>query len=165
VVFNANGDLIAQGKWFDEDFVVVDHEFEGSHKSRRSCPLKRAIYKALVLGLRDYFYKCGFKSAVLGLSGGIDSALTVCIAVDALGKENVRGVSLPSQFSSQGSLDDARVLAGRLGVQYDVVPIKKSVRDGEGTTQAVICGKSRGHDGGKTCRRGLRGVILIGAVE
>ncbi len=65
------------------------------------------IYEALVLGVRDYFSKCGFKSAVLGLSGGIDSAVTAVLAVAALGKENVVGVSMPSQYSSQGSLDDA----------------------------------------------------------
>src|SRR5204863_3570695 len=82
------------------------------------------VYRALVLGLRDYIHKCGFKSAVLGLSGGIDSALTAAIAVDALGRENVRGVSLPSQYSSQGSLDDARALAVNLGIQYDVVAIQ-----------------------------------------
>src|SRR5678815_426936 len=82
------------------------------------------VYRALTLGLRDYLHKCGFKSAVLGLSGGIDSALTAVLATDALGKENVRGISLPSQFSSPHSLNDARVLAERLGIHYDVVPIQ-----------------------------------------
>src|SRR6185312_16901663 len=125
VVFNANGDLIAQGKWFEEDFVIVDTESKTVVQPVYLEP-EEAIYKALTLGLRDYFYKCGFKSAVLGLSGGIDSAVTACIAVAALGKENVRGVSLPSHFSSQHSLDDARALARQLGIQYDVVPIQKS---------------------------------------
>src|SRR5689334_10072598 len=69
-------------------------------------------------------HKCGFKSAVLGLSGGIDSAVVACLAVAALGKENVRGVSLPSQYSSQGSLEDARGLAERLGIEYEVIPIQ-----------------------------------------
>src|SRR5207244_7332139 len=82
------------------------------------------IFKALVLGLRDYLHKCGFKSVVLGLSGGIDSALTACLAVAALGAENVRGVSLPSEFSSPGSLGDPRALAERLGIPYDVIPIQ-----------------------------------------
>src|SRR6185369_10584739 len=98
LVFNANGELIAQGKWFEEDFLIVDIQSKTAVQPVELAP-EEAIYKALTLGLRDYFYKCGFKSAVLGLSGGIDSALTVCIAVDALGKDNVRGVSLPSQFS------------------------------------------------------------------
>ena len=82
------------------------------------------LHDALVLGVRDYLGKCGFTSAVIGLSGGIDSAVTAAIAVDALGAENVRGVSMPSQYSSQGSLDDSRTLAKSLGIQYDVVPIK-----------------------------------------
>jgi NAD+ synthetase len=82
------------------------------------------VHDALVLGLRDYFQKCGFKSAVLGLSGGIDSAVVACLAVAALGPEHVHGISLPSQFSSQGSLDDARILAKRLGIHYDVIPIQ-----------------------------------------
>ena len=72
----------------------------------------------------DYLHKCGFKSAVIGLSGGIDSAVTAAIAVEALGAKNVRGVAMPSQYSSQGSLDDAEALAKALGIQYDVVPIE-----------------------------------------
>src|SRR5437899_12653771 len=88
------------------------------------------VYKALVLGLRDYLHKCGFKSAVLGLSGGIDSALTAVLAVEALGRDNVRGVSLPSQFSSKGSLDDALVLASNLGVLYDVIAVPAMSDDG-----------------------------------
>jgi NAD+ synthase (glutamine-hydrolysing) len=82
------------------------------------------IFNALVLGVRDYFEKCGFKSAVLGLSGGIDSAVTAVIATAALGKRNVVGVSMPSQYSSQGSLDDAAQLANNLGIVRHVMPIK-----------------------------------------
>ena len=86
---------------------------------------EQEIYEALVLGVRDYFSKCGFKSAVLGLSGGIDSAVTAVLAVAALGKENVVGVSMPSQYSSQGSLDDAAGLAKNLGIVRHVVSIKE----------------------------------------
>ena len=82
------------------------------------------IFCALRLGLHDYLSKCGFSKAVLGLSGGIDSAVTAVIAVEALGPENVFGVALPSQFSSQGSLDDAARLAKNLGIRYEVLPIK-----------------------------------------
>jgi NAD+ synthase (glutamine-hydrolysing) len=82
------------------------------------------IYQALVLGTRDYVHKCGFKSVVLGLSGGIDSAITAVIAADALGAENVTGVSMPSLFSSEGSKDDARDLAEKLGIHYRTVPIE-----------------------------------------
>jgi NAD+ synthetase len=82
------------------------------------------LHDALVLGMRDYVGKCGFRSVVLGLSGGIDSALVAALAVDALGAENVRGLALPTQFSSAGSIDDARSLAENLGIRFDVVPIQ-----------------------------------------
>jgi NAD+ synthase (glutamine-hydrolysing) len=159
VVFNANGDLIAQGKWFEEDFLMVDTE------STRAIvpvelPAEEAIYKALTLGLRDYFYKCGFKSAVLGLSGGIDSAVTACIAVEALGKANVRGLSLPSQFSSQHSLDDARVLAKNLDIQYDVVPIQSAFETVKHQLQPVFAGKPEDTTEENVQAR-LRGVILM----
>jgi NAD+ synthetase len=159
VVFNANGDLIAQGKWFEEDFIVVDTD-SSTVIQPIALGTEEAIYKALVLGLRDYFYKCGFKSAVLGLSGGIDSALTACLAVSALGKENVRGVSLPSQFSSQHSLDDARLLAERLGIQYDVVPIKKAFDITREQLGPLFAGKPEDTTEENLQAR-LRGVILM----
>jgi len=159
LVFNANGDLIAQGKCFDEDFIVVDTDSQAAIQPIELGP-EEAIYKALVLGLRDYFYKCGFKSAVLGLSGGIDSAVTACLAVAALGKENVRGVSLPSQFSSQHSLDDARVLADRLGIRYDVVPIQPSFESVKKQLQPVFAGKAE-DTAEENVQARLRGVILM----
>jgi NAD+ synthetase len=82
------------------------------------------LFRVLVLGVRDYARKCGFQRALLGLSGGIDSALVAALAVDALGAENVRGLALPTQFSSAGSIDDARSLAANLGIRFDVVPIQ-----------------------------------------
>src|SRR5438105_2618339 len=94
---------------------------------RGASPEER-VYRALVLGLRDYLHKCGFHSAVLGVSGGIDSAVVACLAVAALGPENVRGLSLPSQYSSAGSLDDAQGLAANLRIQYDVVSIQESFK-------------------------------------
>jgi NAD+ synthetase len=159
LVFNANGDLIAQGKWFEEDFVVIDTESKAVVQLVE-LSTEEAVYKALTLGLRDYFYKCGFKSAVLGLSGGIDSAITACIAVAALGKENVRGVSLPSQFSSQHSLDDARMLAERLGIPYDVVPIQRAFETMKGQLQPVFAGKPEDTTEENLQAR-LRGVILM----
>src|SRR5262245_6924990 len=155
LAFNAKGEVLAEGKMFEEDFVVVDLD-KAPAIEHKSLPDEEKVYKALVLGLRDYMHKCGFKSALLGLSGGIDSALTAVIAVEALGRENVRGVSLPSQFSSKGSLDDARKLAGNLGIQYDLVPIQpmfasareqlKVVFDGrpEDTTEENIQARLRG---------------------
>src|SRR6185503_4210300 len=159
VVFNANGDLIAQGKWFEEDFVILDTDSKTVVQPVYLEP-EEAIYKALTLGLRDYFYKCGFKSAVLGLSGGIDSAVTACIAVEALGKANVRGLSLPSQFSSQHSLDDARVLAKNLDIQYDVVPIQPAFETVKHQLKPVFDGKSEDTTEENVQAR-LRGVILM----
>ena len=101
---------------------------------------EESIFDALVLGLRNYLHKCGFKSAVLGLSGGIDSALTAVIAVHALGAENVRGVSLPSQFSSRGSLDDAAALARHLGIRYDVIPIEPVFENARQQLRSVFKG-------------------------
>jgi len=159
VVFNANGDLIAQGKWFEEDFVIVDTASKTAISPVEFAP-EEAIYKALTLGLRDYFYKCGFKSAVLGLSGGIDSAVTACIAVESLGKANVRGLSLPSQFSSQHSLDDARALANNLDIQYDVVPIQPAFESVKHQLQPIFAGKPEDTTEENVQAR-LRGVILM----
>lgn len=122
-VFDAEGRLIARAKSFEEDFIVADTGTARPVASPAAVN-EENVYHALVLGLRDYFQKCGFKSAVLGLSGGVDSAVVACLAVAALGPEHVQGVSLPSQFSSKGSLDDARLLAERLGMTYEVVSIQ-----------------------------------------
>jgi NAD+ synthase (glutamine-hydrolysing) len=124
LAFDASGNLIAQGAAFAEDLLIVD--LEGRAPARPFSPHESAaaLHDALVLGLRDYTQKCGFKSVVLGLSGGIDSAVTACLAVTALGRENVMGVSMPSQFSSKGSIEDARELAHNLGIRWEVVPIQ-----------------------------------------
>jgi NAD+ synthase (glutamine-hydrolysing) len=160
LVFDGEGGLLAQGKLFDEDFIVVDVDRANStHDHFLPCD-EELVYKALVLGLRDYFMKCGFKAAVLGLSGGIDSAVTACIAVDALGPKNVRGVSLPSQYSSQGSLDDARILAERLGIQYDVIPIKAAFETTKTQLKPVFNGKPEDTTEENMQAR-LRGVILM----
>jgi NAD+ synthase (glutamine-hydrolysing) len=159
LVFNAAGELIAQGKAFEEDFVVVDTE-----KSLPIFPVtppeEEYVYRALVLGLRDYFHKCGFRSAVLGLSGGIDSAVVACLAVAALGPDHVQGVSLPSQFSSQGSLDDARLLAKRLGLRYDVIPIQPPFAAVKQQVKPVFGGRPEDTTEENIQAR-LRGVILM----
>jgi NAD+ synthetase len=160
LAFNERGELIAQGKMFEEDFVVVDLA-KAAPIQYRDLADEEKIYKALVLGLRDYMHKCGFKSALLGLSGGIDSALTAVIAVEALGRENVRGISLPSQFSSQGSLDDARKLAENLGIQYDVIPIQPMFVSAREQLKAVF--KNLPEDTAEeNIQARLRGVVLMG---
>ena len=82
------------------------------------------MFSALSLGIRDYVHKCGFKSAIVGLSGGIDSALVAVLAADALGADKVLGVSMPARYSSEGSLSDAEALAKNLGIRYEVLPIE-----------------------------------------
>ena len=159
LVFNAAGGLIAQGKQFAEDFLVVDTGSTAGVELVELCP-EEAVYRALVLGLRDYFQKCGFERAVLGLSGGIDSAVTACLAVAALGSKNVRGISLPSQFSSQHSLEDARVLAGRLGIAHDVIPIQKAFETVKEELKPVFAGRSEDTTEENLQAR-LRGVILM----
>ena len=159
LVFNAAGGLIAQGKQFAEDFLVVDTGSTAGVDLLELCP-EEAVYRALVLGLRDYFQKCGFERAVLGLSGGIDSAVTACLAVAALGSKNVRGISLPSQFSSQHSLEDARVLAGRLGIAHDVIPIQKAFETVKEELKPVFAGRPEDTTEENLQAR-LRGVILM----
>jgi len=120
---DAQARLIASCASFQEDLVFVD-PFAGTGDLRENLSDEcEAVYEALVLGARDYICKCGFRSVLLGLSGGIDSSLTAVIAADAVGPENVVGVGMPGPFSSQGSLTDARALAAVLGVRFEVVPI------------------------------------------
>ena len=123
VALDARGNVIAMGKGFAEDVFVVDMQAAG--QSAAQFPSREAqIYSALSLGLHDYVRKCGFKSVIVGLSGGIDSALTAVLAVDALGKENVLGVGMPARYSSEGSLVDAQAIANNLGIRFEVLPIE-----------------------------------------
>src|SRR6266853_343362 len=119
---NAAGKLIAQLAAFREDEKIVDTDSTAVIEFREGKPPDE-LFAALSLGVRDYFRKCNFHSAVIGLSGGVDSAVTAVIAVDALGAENVTGVSMPSPYSSRGSIDDARSLAQNLGIRFLEIPI------------------------------------------
>src|SRR6266403_66431 len=119
---NSAGNVIAQLAAFREDERVVDTDSSSAIEFHEA-KAPEQLFAALSLGVRDYFRKCGFHSAVAGLSGGVDSAVTAVIAVDALGAENVTGVSMPSQYSSRGSIDDARVLARNLGIKLLEIPI------------------------------------------
>ncbi|MEM9109279.1 MAG: NAD+ synthase [Planctomycetota bacterium] len=153
-VLDASGKLIAHAKDFEEDLLIADvpmgdEEEEvgrasrpsdttrelrdgrdarptSSHGNRTETPKEglASVYEALVLGLRDYCKKCGFKKIVMGLSGGIDSAVSCAIAAAAIGSENVHGIGMPSRYSSEGSVDDARKLAENLQVKFDVIPIE-----------------------------------------
>ena len=143
LAYNENGELIAQGKAFEEEILMVDI------KNSQTIDLKDSrreekIYNALVLGVKDYFNKTGHSEAVIGLSGGIDSSLTACIAVDALGIENVHGVSMPSKFSSQHSKDDAKLLSENLGVDYRTISIESIVSSFEESLKASYNGSEPG---------------------
>lgn len=124
LAFAPDGTCVAQGKAFEEDVVIVDTTAAGPVGSASGEPVVEAeLFAALVLGVRDYARKTGFRTAVLGLSGGIDSAVTAVVAAEALGGAQVRGVLMPSPYSSQGSVDDAVALASALGMPIDTVPI------------------------------------------
>ena len=129
-VFNDKGELVLLMKSFEEDFAIYDTEADNKPCAipQELCVHERTgyIYNAAVLGLRDYFHKNGYKKACVGLSGGIDSAVVTCIAVEALGKENVKVLMMPSQFSTDHSVKDAAALAERLGVEYSVLPISEA---------------------------------------
>lgn len=122
LALNAHGELIAQAASFEEDLVVLD-PFDAPPIPVAEEDDTEAAYRALVLGTRDYVRKCGFRKALVGLSGGIDSALVAAIAKDALGAENVIGVGMPSPYSSAGSIDDSRQLAANLGIRFEVIGI------------------------------------------
>jgi NAD+ synthase/NAD+ synthase (glutamine-hydrolysing) len=123
MVIAPDGRIVAQARSFAEDLILFDSATMQGDMHEQTAVGNASAYAALVLGTRDYVQKCGFSKVVIGLSGGIDSALTAAIAVDALGKENVTGIAMPSQYSSEHSLNDARELACRLGIRFEVVPI------------------------------------------
>jgi len=123
---NKKGEIQEELNYFEEDFRIIDTEVSTQNLQPKTEYIEK-IYHALVLGIRDYFTKMGFKKATLGLSGGIDSALVSVLAVQALGKENVRVLLMPSRYSSDHSIDDALQLAKNLGIEYQIIPIQTMV--------------------------------------
>jgi len=126
VFLNGKGEIVEELKYFEEDFRIIDTESSAQNLQPKTDYIEK-IYQALVLGIRDYFGKMGFKRATLGLSGGIDSALVLVLAAEALGKENVRVLLMPSQYSSDHSITDAVHLAKNLDIQYEIIPIQPMV--------------------------------------
>ena len=157
-VVDGNGQAVASLAAFEEEVAVRNADQPGNRFVEQSP--EEEIYRALVLGVRDYFLKCGFKTAVLGLSGGIDSAVTAVIAAEALGRENVTTVSMPSQYSSQGSLDDAAALADNLGIQRHILPIKEPFEVLKGQFKEVFAGK-REDTTEENMQSRLRGLTLM----
>ncbi|MGZ4833818.1 MAG: NAD(+) synthase, partial [Terriglobales bacterium] len=123
VVIAPDGRVVAEAKSFEEDLIFFDTENLAGDVHPQVEGLEGSVYAALVLGTRDYVRKCGFHRVLVGLSGGIDSALTAAIAADALGNQNVTGVGMPGPYSSRGSIDDARALAGNLAIRFELIRI------------------------------------------
>lgn len=133
----ADGKLWKQLAGFREEVAVVDTSDPEEEEVVDACN-EEQVYNALVLGLRDYAHKCGFQKACLGLSGGIDSALTAVLAAEALGAENVHGMTMPSRYSSEGSVSDSVSLAGNLGMRCDTVPIKETFESVKGAMAPIF---------------------------
>jgi NAD+ synthase (glutamine-hydrolysing) len=123
LVIRPDGEVVARAASFVEDLVVFDTHDGAAVAVETQVDEVAAMWDALVLGTRDYVRKCGFSKVLVGLSGGIDSALVAAIAVEALGKENVIGVGMPTEYSSLGSIDDAKKLAKNLGVRFELLPV------------------------------------------
>ncbi len=140
IVLNAAGEIIAQGKSFEEDLIYFDSKTLTGDFHPQIEGEEASVYSALVLGTRDYMRKCGFRKAIIGLSGGIDSALTAVVAADAVGAENVIGVGMPGPYSSPGSIEDARALAKNLGIRFELLPINSAVDAYRETLRNVFAG-------------------------
>jgi len=141
LVLNAAGQVIAQGKSFEEDLIYFDSKSLTGDLHEQIAGEEASVFSALVLGTRDYMHKCGFQKAIIGLSGGIDSALTAVIAAEAVGPENVIGVGMPGPYSSPGSIDDARALAKNLGIRFELLSINQVFEAYRDTLGDVFAGK------------------------
>ena len=141
--FNQKGELVLLMKHFEEDFQIFDTKAENEPILVPSSVQKHTqmLYEAAVCGLRDFYGKNGYKKASIGLSGGIDSAVCAAMAVEALGKENVRALLMPSQFSTDHSVEDAREVAEKLGIEYNVIPITEIYTSTINTLKPVIGGR------------------------
>jgi NAD+ synthase (glutamine-hydrolysing) len=164
VALNAHGEPVGLGKSFAEEVLVVDLRPESRIQNCESSidfpAREQLIFSALSLGIRDYVHKCGFKSVILGLSGGIDSALVAVLATDALGPENVLGVAMPARYSSPGSLADAGTLAKNLGIRYEVLSIEPAFLAVEKQLEKVFAG-TRPNEAEENVQSRLRGVTLM----
>jgi NAD+ synthase (glutamine-hydrolysing) len=159
IVINARGETIHCAEAFEESATLVRLNATPC-ESVLSLANDEEIGRALILGLRDYIRKCGFKDVVIGLSGGIDSAVTAAIAVEALGADHVTGLAMPSKFSSQGSIDDARLLASNLGIPFHIVAIESIYQPYEHAFTALF-GEERFDTANENVQARIRGNILM----
>ncbi len=158
-VFSADGGLMARARSFDQDLLVVDMDSKDNRLEPLNSEMQR-LSAGLKMGLRDYVNKCGFKSVVLGLSGGIDSAVVAAIAADALGSQNVHAIAMPSRYSSEHSLSDAESLAKNLGIHYYVVPIE-SMHQAFEDSLAETFKKGGGDTAAENIQARIRGNIVM----
>ena len=173
-----SGEVFAQARCFAEDLLVIETESEiaeagGDESSEELLGNEDGVgcgdrteqtWNALVLGTRDYLRKCGFRKAIVGLSGGIDSALVAAIAVEALGTENVQGVGMPSEFSSSGSVTDAEQLARNLGIAFSTVPIREIYTQFSAALEPVFVSAGAGANFGlaeENLQPRIRGSLLM----
>jgi NAD+ synthase (glutamine-hydrolysing) len=160
MAMDSGGNLFQTAKGFEEDFFIYDTEKPSLQPSAVKEKEIGRIYQALVLGTRDYVRKCGFEKVLVGLSGGIDSSLVACVAAEALGPENVMGVTMPSPFSSKGSIGDSRSLARSLGIEFLEVPITPLYEAALSSLKPVF--KSKPQDTAEeNLQARLRGLILM----
>jgi len=159
-VLNRKGEPLAVGKPFAEEIFVADLDADAPVKKIEWPAREQQLFAALSLGVRDYVHKCGFKSAIVGLSGGIDSALVAVLAADALGADKVLGVSMPARYSSEGSLSDAEALAKNLGIRYEVLPIESAFNSVEKQLEKVFAG-TKPNEAEENIQSRLRGVTLM----
>ena len=163
VALDARGQIVALAKGFAEEVLLVDLGQGGTPGAESGDPFpprEQLLFSALSLGIRDYVRKCGFKTVILGLSGGVDSALIAVLAAEALGAENVLGISMPARYSSQGSLTDAEKLARTLGIRYEVLPIEPVFKAAEAQLQKVFAGRPA-NEAEENIQSRLRGVTLM----
>ena len=163
-VINRNGEIVNQLANFNEDSKIIDtNQIDAlpaiESKSRDKIAM---IHEALILGIRDFFNKMGFKTAIMGLSGGIDSALTAALVAEAIGSENTYGILMPSKYSSNHSIKDAEQLAQNLGMHYETIPIQQSFAAINASMSAYFAGKEEDVTEENIQAR-LRGVILMAA--
>ncbi|RYD65375.1 MAG: NAD+ synthase, partial [Verrucomicrobiaceae bacterium] len=171
LAIGADGRLLGQLTPFREELAIIDDPQLSSDPVLRKADTTHSrqlvvqsepeeLHGALTLGLRDYLHKCGFKSVVLGLSGGIDSAVTAALAVDALGAENVLGVTMPTQYSSQGSIDDSAALAQHLGIRFLNIPIQNAFEAVRAQFSEIFAGLAE-NETEENMQPRLRGLTLM----
>lgn len=159
-VLNRRGEALALGKGFAEDLMVVDWDADSPAQTVEWPAREQHLFAALSLGIRDYIGKCGFTSAIVGLSGGIDSALVAVLAADALGRDKVMGISMPARYSSEGSKSDAAALAKNLGIRYEVLPIETVFQSVEKQLAGVFA-RTQPDEAEENVQSRLRGVTLM----